>query len=57
MVIESKDVYSSEFEAIRTIAGRLGIGSAETLRKRLCRAEVHGGSRSGKTTREIAEIR
>jgi transposase len=49
--------YPSEFEAIRTIAGKLGIGSAETLRKWVRRAEIDGGSRPGKTTAEIAEIR
>ena len=47
----------SEFEAIRTIASRLGIGSPETLRKWVRRAEVDGGSRPGKTSAEIAEIR
>ena len=49
--------YSSEFEAIRTIAGQLGIGSPETLRKWVRQAEVDGGDRPGKTTEELAEIR
>ena len=49
--------YPSEFEAIRTIAGKLGIGSAETLRKWIRQAEVDGGARAGKTTEELAEIR
>ncbi|WP_141711913.1 IS3 family transposase [Jiangella alba] len=49
--------FSSEFEAIRTIAGKLGIGSAETLRKWVRQAEVDGGSRPGRTTQELAEIR
>jgi transposase len=49
--------YPSEFEAIRTIAARLGIGSPETLRKWVRRAEIDGGSRPGKTTQELAEIR
>jgi len=49
--------YPSEFEAIRTIAGQLGIGSAETLRKWVRQAEVDGGQRPGKTTEELAEIR
>lgn len=49
--------YRSEFEAIRTIAGQLGIGSPETLRKWVRRAEVDGGVRPGKKTGEIAEIR
>ena len=49
--------YATEFEAIRTIAGQLGIGSPETLRKWIRRAEVDGGTRPGKTTEELAEIR
>jgi len=57
LVFESKDDYPSEFEAIRSIAGKLGIGSTETLRKWVRRAEVDGGTRPGKTTAEIAEIR
>jgi transposase len=57
LVIESKDDYPSEFEAIRTIATKLGIGSPETLRKWVRRAEIDGGTRPGKTTTEIAEIR
>lgn len=59
LVAESvaEDRYPSEFEAIRTISTRLGIGSAETLRKWVRRAEVDEGSRPGKTTQELAEIR
>jgi transposase len=49
--------YATEFEAIRTIAGQLGIGSPETLRKWIRQAEVDGGTRPGKTTEELAEIR
>lgn len=49
--------YPSEFEAIRTIAARLGIGSPETLRKWVRRAEIDGGTKPGKTTQELAEIR
>jgi transposase len=49
--------YPSEFEAIRTIGGQLGIGSAETLRKWVRQTEVDHGQRSGKTTEDIAEIK
>jgi transposase len=49
--------YGSEFEAIRQIADRLGIGSAETLRKWVRQAEVDGGTRPGRTSEELAEIR
>ena len=57
LVVESKEEYPSEFEAIRSIAAKLGIGSSETLRKWVRRAEIDGGTRPGKTTAEIAEIR
>jgi transposase len=57
MVFESKDEFPSEFEAIRTIAAKLGIGSTETLRKWVRRAEVDGGTRPGRTSSELAEIR
>jgi len=57
LVFESKEEYVSEFEAIRSIAGKLGIGSPETLRKWVRRAEVDGGTRPGKTSAELAEIR
>ena len=56
-MIESKDDYPSEFEAIRSIAAKLGIGSPETLRKWVRRAEIDGGTRPDKTSQEIAEIR
>jgi transposase len=38
LVAESKAEYPSEFEAIRSIAAKLGIGSPETLRKWVRRA-------------------
>jgi transposase len=58
-VVESMEQgqFPSEFEAIRTIATKLGIGSPETLRKWVRQAEVDGGTRPGKTTQELAEIR
>jgi transposase len=55
--MESKGDYPSEFEAIRSIAAKLGIGSPETLRKWVRQAEVDGGVRAGKTSEEIAEIK
>ena len=57
LVFESMEEYPSEFEAIRSIAGKLGIGSPETLRKWVRRAEIDGGTRPGKTSAVLAEIR
>ena len=57
LVLEQREEYASEFEAIKSIAAKLGIGSAETLRKWVRRAEIDGGTRPGKTSEEIAEIK
>ena len=51
--------YGSEWEAIKTIAGRLGM-NPETLRKWLRQAEVDAGQADGTTaaaTREIRELK
>ena len=57
MVTESRAGYPSEFEAIKSIADKLGIGSPETLRLWIRRAEIDGGVRPGKTREDIAEIK
>jgi transposase len=57
LVLETKHEYGSEFEAITSIAKKLNIGSPETLRKWVRRAEIDGGSRPGRTSEELAEIR
>ena len=57
LVVESRGGYPSEFEAIRSVAGKLAIGSPETLRTWVRRAEIDGGQRPGRTSEEIAEIR
>src|SRR5258708_11607179 len=49
--------YPSEWAAISSVASRLGIGSAETLRKWLRQAEVDEGAKPGTTTAEAAEVR
>jgi transposase len=43
--------------AIVAVAKRLGIGSAETLRKWVRQAEIDAGSRSGVTGQESADLR
>lgn len=57
MVAESKADYSSEFEAIEAVAPKLGIGSAETLRKWIRRAEVDARQRPGTTTDDAQKIK
>lgn len=57
MVAESRAGYGSEFEAITSVASKLGIGSAETLRKWVRRAEVDAGQRPGTTTEESEQLR
>jgi transposase len=57
MVAESKADYGSEFEAIQAVATKLGIGSAETLRKWIRRAEIDAGERPGTTTEESEKVK
>src|SRR4051812_48996067 len=57
MVVESRADYPSEYEAIRSVAARLGVTSPESLRKWVRQAEVDGGGRPGRTTDELTEIK
>jgi transposase len=57
MVAETKGDYPSEFTAIQSVARKLGIGSAETLRKWVRRAEIDAGTRPGITTAESEQIK
>lgn len=57
MVAESKAGYGSEFEAIKSVASKLGIGSAETLRQWVRRAEVDAGQRPGVTSEESEQLK
>jgi transposase len=57
MVAEVRPDYPSDWPAIVAVAGKLGIGSAETLRKWVRQAEVDGGQRAGMTSEESAEIK
>jgi transposase len=57
LVVEQRDQYQSEYEAIRSIAAKLGISTAETLRKWMRQAEIDGGRRTGTTSEESAELR
>ena len=57
MVGEVRPDYDSEFAAIKVMAARLGVGSAETLRKWVRRAEVDAGTRPEITTEENEQIK
>src|SRR4051794_6684538 len=57
LVLEQRQEDPSEFEAIRSVAAKLGIGSAETLRKWVRRAEVDAGIRPGVTTVESEQVK
>ncbi len=57
LVREHAGDYPTEYAAIRAVAARLGIGSAETLRKWVRQAQVDAGEAAGVTTAEAAEVR
>jgi transposase len=57
MVVETKGEYPSEFAAIESVARKLGIGSAESLRKWVRRAEVDAGQRPGVTSAESEQVK
>jgi transposase len=57
MVAEVQGDYPSQWAAIGAVAQKLGIGSAETLRKWVRRAEIDAGQRPGLTSEEHAEIK
>jgi transposase len=57
MVAESRPNYGSEYAAITAVAGKLGIGTPETLRKWVRQAQVDDGQRPGVSTEESAELK
>jgi transposase len=57
LVAEQRDQYQSEYEAIRSMAMKLGISTPETLRKWVRQAEIDSGRRPGTTSEESAELR
>jgi transposase len=56
LVQDHRGDYASEYEAITTVAGRLGM-NPETLRKWIRQAEVDTGQADGATTAAAREIR
>ena len=57
MVAEIRPQYESEYAAICAVATKLGITTAETVRKWIRRTEIDAGQRPGVTTDESAEIK
>ena len=56
MVLEHEGEYESQWAAISPVAQKLGL-TPETLRKRVRRAEIDGGLRSGVSTEDRARIK
>ena len=57
MVFEVTPDYPSQWAAIHAVAEKLGIGTVETLRLWVRRAERDAGARPGVTSDEHAEIK
>ena len=52
-----RSIEQMRHQAITAVAAKLGIGTPETLRKWVRRAEIDAGQRPGVTTDEAAEIK
>jgi transposase len=57
LVAEHRGEYQTEYAAIRSVAAKLGITTAETLRKWVRQAEIDAGQRPGVSSEESAEVR
>jgi transposase len=57
MVAQVRPEYPSDWPAICAVAEKLGIGTAETPRRRIRQAQVDAGQRPGLTSEEPAETR
>lgn len=56
MVAESRSGHASEWEAMGSVASKLGIGTTETVRKWVRAAEVDAGTRTGVSSEESVEL-
>ena len=57
MVFEVTPNYDSQWAAINAVAQKLGVGTAETVRKWVRQAEIDTGHRAGVSSDESAEIK
>jgi transposase-like protein len=57
MVAEVRGDYRTESAAINAVVAKLGIGSRETLRKRVRQDRIDSGQRPGTTAEESEQIR
>lgn len=57
MVSEAQPGYPTQHAAMKMVAGKLGVGSVETVRKWVRQAEVDHGDRRGMTSEEHAEVK
>jgi transposase len=57
MVAEVGPNYDSQWAAIGAVAQKLGVGTAETVRKWVRQSEVDSGQRPGMTSEESAELK
>jgi transposase len=57
MVAEVRPSYESEYAAIIAVAQKLGIGTAETLRKWVRKDQIDTGQRAGVSSDEAAELK
>ncbi len=57
MVVDVFGDYPNESAALKAVAQKLGIGSAETLRKWVRQDQIDSGRRPGTTTEESAQLK
>ncbi|MBP1158237.1 MULTISPECIES: transposase [unclassified Rhodococcus (in: high G+C Gram-positive bacteria)] len=57
MAAEIRHEHGSEWAAIESVAGKFGIGSAQTFHNWIRKAQADSGQRAGVTSAAAAELR